>query len=87
MEDSMTERTSSLASRTVQHREWVRGAFVKFKSDIDLLEKPALSWCTKERCEQIVAMQEARGLSFNTEIQPSDLPQAPEWAYQIRYFR
>lgn len=49
--------------------------------------KPAISWTTRERCEQIIAMQEARGLSFKTEIQPSDLPQAPEWAYQIRYFR
>lgn len=50
-------------------------------------QKPAITWTTRERCEQIVAMQEARGLSFKTEIQPSDLPQAPEWAYQIRYFR
>ena len=50
-------------------------------------QKSAISWTTRERCEQIVAMQKARGLSFKTEIQPSDLPQAPEWAYQIRYFR
>lgn len=50
-------------------------------------QKPAMSWSTREQCEQIVATQEARGLSFKTKIEPSDLPHAPEWAYQIRYFR
>lgn len=45
----------------------------------------ATLWCSKEDCERIVAAQVARGLSFTTEIVPADMPEAPEWAYVIRY--
>ena len=60
----------------------------------DLMEPAApetswLVWDTKERCEEIVAMQRARGLSFTTEIIPASedggLPTAPDWAHVIVY--
>jgi hypothetical protein len=54
-----------------------------------MTDQPAITWCTKARCEEVVAMQRARGLSVTTEIIPASedggCPDAPEWAHVIRY--
>lgn len=51
--------------------------------------QPAIQWCTKARCEEVVALQKSRGLTFKTEIIPASedggLPNAPDWAHVIRY--
>ena len=54
-----------------------------------IVSKAALRWCTKERCEEVLSLQMARGLSFKADIIPASedggLPHAPEWAHVIRY--